>query len=305
MKRPSLDDLETFTAVARARSFRKAAAELGVSGSAISQVIRNLEERLGIRLLNRTTRSVSATEAGEQLLRSLQPALAEIAGAIEGIDAFRQKPAGSVRINAPAPAVEFMLAPLVEPFLKAYPDVNLELISDATSVDIVEERFDAGVRFGEELALDMVAVPLGPPLRYVVVGAPGYLEMRGTPCDPAELLNHQCLRQRFPSGRIFAWEFEKAGRAVTIAPQGRLTVSDARHLVRAAIAGLGLVRVLDDHVREPLADGQLAQVLGDWCPRIPSWFLYYPSRRQPPPAMRAFLDFLASRRSPPARAASG
>lgn len=296
MKRPSLDDLETFAAVARARSFRKAAQERGVSPSAISQVVRNLEDRLGLRLLNRTTRSVSATEAGEQLLRGLQPALAEIAGAIEGIDAFRRRPAGAVRINAPAPAVEFMLAPLVEPFLAAYPDVTLELISDATRVDIVEERFDAGVRFGEELALDMVAVPLGPPLRYVVVGAPGYLRARGAPGEPADLLAHQCLRQRFPSGRIFAWEFEKAGRAVTIAPEGRFTANDARHLVRAAVAGLGLARVLDDYVRQPLAVGQLSEVLADWCPRIPGWFLYYPSRRQPPPALRAFLDFLAVQR---------
>jgi DNA-binding transcriptional LysR family regulator len=169
MKRPSLDDLETFAAVARTRSFRKAAVERGVTGSAVSQAVRNLEDGLGVRLLNRTTRSVSATEAGEQRLR---PAFAEIAGALEDVDSFRRTPAGSVRINAPAPAVEFVLAPLVAPFLEAYPDVTLEIISDAASIDIVEGRFDAGVRFGEELALDMVAVPLGPPLRYVVVGAP-------------------------------------------------------------------------------------------------------------------------------------
>ena len=296
MKKPSLDDLETFAAVARTRSFRRAAAERGVTGSAISQAVRNLEEDLGVRLLNRTTRSVSATEAGEQLLRRLRPAFAEIAGALEGIDTFRQRPAGSVRINAPAPAVEFMLAPLVRPFLEAYPDVTLEIISDAANVDIVEGRFDAGVRFGEELALDMVAVPLGPPLRYVVVGAPAYLERQGTPRDPSDLLRHQCLRLRFPSGRVFAWDFEKAGRAVTIAPEGRLVANDARHLVRAAVAGLGLARVLDDYVRRPLAAGELVEVLGDWSPRIPSWFLYYPSRRQPPPAMHAFLGFLASRR---------
>ena len=236
-------------------------------------------------------------EAGEQLLQRLRPAFAEIAGALEDVDSFRRTPAGSVRINAPAPAVEFVLAPLVAPFLEAYPDVTLEIISDAASIDIVEGRFDAGVRFGEELALDMVAVPLGPPLRYVVVGAPAYLERRGAPRDPSDLLRHQCLRLRFPSGRVFAWDFEKAGRAVTIAPEGRLVVNDARHLVRAAVAGLGLARVLDDYVRRPLAAGELVEVLGDWSPRIPSWFLYYPGRRQLPPAMRAFLDFIARRRT--------
>jgi DNA-binding transcriptional LysR family regulator len=296
MKRPSLDDLETFAAVARTRSFRKAAVERGVTGSSISQVVRNLEERLGVRLLNRTTRSVSVTEAGEQLLRRLEPAFADVAGALEDINSFRQKPSGSVRINAPAPAVEFILAPLILPFLQAYPDVTLELISDATSVDIVQERFDAGVRFGEELALDMIAVPLGPPLRYIVVGAPGYLERHGVPREPSDLLRHQCLRQRFPSGRIFAWDFEKDGRDVTITPEGPLIVSDARYLVQGAIAGLGLTRTLDDYVRRPIEAGELAEVLGDWCPRIPSWFLYYPSRRQPPPALRAFLDFLAAQR---------
>ena len=259
--------------------------------------MRNLEERLGVRLLNRTTRSVSVTDAGEQLLRRLQPAFLEIAGAVEGVDTFRQRPAGSVRINAPGPAVEFMLAPLIEPFLEAYPDVTLEIISDANRVDIVDERFDAGVRFGEGLARDMIAVPLGPPLRHVVVGAASYLERRGTPREPSDLLHHYCLRQRFPSGKIFAWDFEKAERTVTFASEGRLIVNDAQHLVRVSVAGLGLARVLDDYVRQPLATGQLAEVLGEWCPRIPSWFLYYPSRRQLPPAMRAFLDFVARRRA--------
>ena len=296
MKQPSLDDLEIFAAVARTRSFTRTVVERGVSGSAISQAMRNLEERLGIRLLNRTTRSVSVTQAGEQLLHRLRPAFAEIAGAVEGIDTFRQTPAGSVRINAPFPAVEFMLAPLIEPFLKAYPDVTLEIISDANRVDIVDERFDAGVRFGEGLARDMIAVPLGPPLRYVVVGAPAYLDRQGTPREPSDLLHHQCLRQRFTSGRIFAWDFEKAGRTVTFAPEGRLIVNEARYLVRASVAGLGLARVLDDYVRQPLVAGNLVEVLGDWCPRIPSWFLYYPSRRQLPPAMRAFLDFVARSR---------
>lgn len=296
MKRPSLDDLETFAVVARTRSFRKAALERGVTGSSISQVVRNLEERLGIRLLNRTTRSVAVTEAGAQLLSRLQPAFAEVALALQEIDSFRGKPSGSVRINAPAPAVEFVLAPLVERFLRAYPDVTLELVSDAADVDIVDSRFDAGVRFGENIALDMIAVPLGPPLRYIVVGSPRYLEQRGTPSEPKELLKHDCIRLRFPSGRLFSWDFEKSGRAVTISPEGRLVVSDARYMIRGAVAGLGLAYLLNDYARQPLVDGDLIDVLGEWCPRIPSWFLYYPSRRLPPPAMRAFLDFLAAQR---------
>ncbi|MEN2978536.1 LysR family transcriptional regulator [Tistrella bauzanensis] len=309
MKRPNLAELEVFAAVADARSFRKAAAERGVSASALSQSIRNLEERLGVRLLNRTTRSVAPTDAGEQLLRRLRVALRDVAEAVDDIEGFRHRPAGTIRINAPNPAIDFVLQPLAKAFLDACPDVALELISDAAKVDIVDGGFDAGVRFGEELARDMIAIPLGPPLRYVVVGAPSYLRVNGTPATPDDLTGHNCIRQRFPGGTLFHWRFEKAGRAVAIAPEGRLTVSSAHHVMRAAQDGIGLGWVLDGYARPFLEAGTVVQVLDDWSPRIPEWYLYYPSRRQMPLAMRAFLDFIASRRSslhvpaapPPAR----
>lgn len=292
MRRVSLGDLEIFAAIARVRSFRKAAIERGVSASALSQVLRNLEERLGVRLLNRTTRSVSLTEAGEALLRRLRPALEDVEQAIEAAYAFRRTPAGTLRINAPAPAVEFILGPMIAPFLKAYPDIALEIVADAAFVDIVESGFDAGVRFGEELARDMIAVPLGPPLDYAVVAAPSYLAERGRPAEPDDLLGHNCIRHRFPGGTIFDWSFKKADREVTITPEGRLTVNDSRQAVRAAREGVGLARLPVDYALADLQAGRLVRVLQDWCPPLPSWFLYYPSRRQLPPAMRAFLDFI-------------
>lgn len=300
MRRVSLGDLEIFAAIARARSFRKAAIERGVSASALSQVLRNLEERLGVRLLNRTTRSVSLTEAGEALLRRLRPALQDVDQAIEAVYAFRRTPAGTLRINAPAPAVEFVLGPLIAPFLAAYPDIAFEIISDAAYVDIVESGFDAGVRFGEELARDMIAVPLGPPLDYAVVAAPGYLAKHGRPAEPDDLLGHNCIRHRFPGGTIFEWSFKKADREVSITPEGRLTVNDSRQVIRAAREGVGLARVLVDYVQAELQAGQLVRVLQDWCPLLSSWFLYYPSRRQMPPAMRAFLDFIKAPTDRPA-----
>jgi DNA-binding transcriptional LysR family regulator len=297
MRRPNLAELEAFAAVASARSFRKAAIERGVSASALSQTIRNLEERMGVRLLNRTTRSVAPTEAGERLLERLRPALAEITEAVDMVNDFRQRPTGTVRINAPVPAIEFILAPIAKAFLETHPDVSLELISDAARVDIVDGGFDAGVRFGEDLARDMIAVPLGGPLRYLVLGTPEYLERHGRPKKPEELLRHRCIRHRFPSGSIFVWRFEKGGREVTIAPEGPLTVNDPHMGLRAGLDGIGLVRLVEDYVRPAMDDGRLVPVLEDWCPRLPSWFLYYPSRRQMPSALRAFLDFIAAARA--------
>lgn len=300
MRSVSLSELEIFAAIARARSFRRAATERGVSASALSQALRNLEERLGVRLLNRTTRSVALTEAGEALLRRLRPALDDVGEAIAAVYAFRGTPAGTLRINAPAPAVEFILGPLIAPFLEAYPDITLEIVTDAAFIDIVESGFDAGVRFGEELARDMIAVPLGPPLDYAVLAAPAYLAKRGRPAGPDDLIGHTCIRQRFPGGSIFEWRFEKAGRAVSIHPEGRLTVSDSRQAIRAAREGVGLARTLVDYARDDLKAGRLVRVLQDWCPPLPSWFLYYPSRRQLPPAMRAFLDFIKAPKPAPA-----
>lgn len=292
MKSVNIGDLETFTAIARCGSFRKAATERGVSASALSQTMRQLEDRLGVRLLNRTTRSVALTQAGERLLGRLSPALDQVHEAVDEVNSFRQTPTGTVRINAPAPAVEHILAPLITPFLQEYPELGLEIISDAAMVDIVAGGFDAGVRFGKQLARDMIAVPLGPSLRYVVVGSPSYLALHGTPRKPADLLAHACIRQRFPGGTIFNWEFEKASKTETITPEGRLTLNDARHIAQAATDGLGLGRVLEEFVRPPLFEGRLVEVLADWSPRIPSWYLYYVSRRHTPAALRAFLDFI-------------
>ncbi|MFC4173820.1 LysR substrate-binding domain-containing protein [Microvirga sp. GCM10011540] len=292
MKSVDIGDLEVFAAIARSGSFRKAATVRGVSASALSQTIRQLEERLGVRLLNRTTRSVALTQAGERLLGRLVPALDQVQEAVDEINSFRQTPTGTVRINAPAPAVEHILAPLINPFLKEYPEISLEIISDAAKVDIVAEGFDAGVRFGKQLARDMIAVPLGPSLRYVVVGSPDYLAKYGVPQNPADLLTHVCIRQRFPGGTIFTWEFEKGRKKETITPEGRLTLNDARHITQAAMDGLGLAWVLEDFVRPSLSDHRLVEVLVDWSPRIPSWYLYYPSRRHTPVALRVFLDFI-------------
>jgi DNA-binding transcriptional LysR family regulator len=252
---------------------------------------------MGVRLLNRTTRSVAPTEAGERLLERLRPALAEITEAVDTVNGFRQRPTGTVRINAPVPAIEFILAPIAKAFLETHPDVSLELISDAARVDIVDGGFDAGVRFGEDLARDMIAVPLGGPLRYLVLGTPEYLERHGRPQKPEELLRHRCIRHRFPGGSIFVWRFEKGGREVTITPEGPLTVNDPHIGLRAGLDGIGLVRLVEDYVRPAIEDGRLMPVLEDWCPRLPSWFLYYPSRRQMPSALRAFLDFLAAARA--------
>lgn len=284
-------DLEAFVAVARAGSFRKAATDRGVTPSALSQAVRNLEERMQLRLLNRTTRSVSPTEAGEALLARLVPAFSDIEAAIDDVVSRRGRPAGRVRINAPAPAVDHLIAPLVPAFLEAHPEISLEVIEDARFVDIVAEGYDAGVRFGLEMARDMIAVPFGPPVVYAVVGAPCYLERRGVPLHPNDLLGHDCIRHRFPGGSIFAWRFARDGEAVDLTPEGRLTVNGSLQALRAARGGVGLARVVTSYVEEDLRSGRLVQVLRDWSPAIGNWHLYYPSRRQTPPAFRAFLEF--------------
>ncbi|MCR0984622.1 LysR family transcriptional regulator [Roseomonas populi] len=293
MRSRNLAELEAFAAIARARSFRKAAEERGVSVSALSLTMRTLEERMGVRLLHRTTRSVSPTEAGQLLLQRLQPALDDIAAAMDMVNDFREHPTGTVRINAPIPALEVCLAPLAGGFLAENPAVSLELISDAARVDIVEHGFDAGVRFGEDLARDMIAVPLGGPLRYLVLGTPDLLRRLGAPEQPEDLLRHRCVRHRFPGGGIFPWEFEKDGRKVTITPEGPLTVNDPRVALRAGLDGAGLIRLPEEYARPAIAAGQLVPVLEAWCPLLPSWFLYYPSRRQMSSAFRTFLDYVA------------
>src|SRR5690242_2832658 len=287
-----LRDLEAFVAVARTRNFRRAAAEQRVSVSSLSQRLRDMEERLGIRLVNRTTRSVALTEAGELLLARAAPALSDVAEALNQVRGLRDEPSGRLRINAPPPAIDLVLAPMIGPFLKAYPKVGVEIVGQSGFIDIVGAGFDAGVRYGEHLEQDMIAVPLGPPQRYALVAAPDYLARRGTPKHPRDLLGHDCIRIRFSSGTLLDWEFEKAGRAVKLSPPAKLVVNHPGPAMRAARDGTGFWLTFSDYVSEPIASGALVSVLEDWCAPFPGPFLYYPSRRQPPPALAAFVTFV-------------
>lgn len=287
-----LDHLEIFAQIVRAGGFRAAAAERGVSSSVMSQTMASLEQALGIRLLNRTTRSVAPTEAGERLLRELRPALDDIRSALTQLDRLRDQPSGTLRINAPAPAVDHVLCPLVFAFMETHPQVDFEIVSDAAMIDIVEQGFDAGVRFGQQLAPDMIAVPLGPPLRYAIVASPPYLQTRGTPRTPGDLVGHDCIRRRYPGGALATWEFAKDGETVEIAPGGRLTLGSAHQELQAALAGRGIAHVIEDYAAASIASGDLVEVLADWSPILPSWYLYYPSRRHHTAAMLAFLDLV-------------
>ena len=285
-----LDSFDVFAAIVRCGGFRTAALERGVSSSALSQTINALEETLGIRLLNRTTRSVSPTEAGQRLLDRLGPALSDIQLAIAEIDELRDSPSGTLRINAPAPAVDHLLCPLLFDFMETYPAVKIEVISDATMIDIVEHGFDAGVRFGKQLAQDMIAVPLGLPLRYAIVASPGYIEKNGRPETPQDLVGHDCIRRRFPGGTLVSWKFRNGSDEMDINPEGRLTLSSAHNELQAALAGRGIAHVFEEYARPHIDAGRLVEVLASWSPTLPSWFLYYPNRRLPSAAMRAFLD---------------
>lgn len=287
-----LDSLDVFAAIVRCGGFRAAALERGVSSSALSQTINALEEALGIRLLNRTTRSVSPTEAGQRLLDRLAPALSDIQLAIAEVDELRDSPSGTLRINAPAPAVDHLLCPLAFDFMEAYPAVRIELISDAAVIDIVEHAFDAGVRFGKQLAKDMIAIPLGLPLRYVIVASPDYIGRHGRPLTPHDLVHHDCIRRRFPGGTLVSWKFRKGSEELDINPEGRLTLSSAHNELQAALAGAGVAHVFEEYAKPHLDAGRLIEVLADWSPILPSWFLYYPSRRLPSAAMRAFLNYV-------------
>jgi DNA-binding transcriptional LysR family regulator len=288
-----LRDLDAFVAVARTRNFRRAALEQRVSVSSLSQRLRDMEERLGVRLMNRTTRSVALTEAGELLLARVGPAISDVGAALDQVRGLRGVPSGRLRINAPPPAIDLVLAPMVAPFLKAYPQIDLEIVSDSAFVDIVAAGFDAGVRYGEHLAQDMIAVPLGLPQRYAVVASPQYVAQHGRPKYPKDLLDHAAIRTRFGNGVMPDWEFEKAGRIVKVAPPAKLIATYLGLARRAALDGVGFWSTFDGYVREEVASGELVSVLEDWCPPFPGPFLYYPSRRQSPPALSAFVAFVA------------
>jgi DNA-binding transcriptional LysR family regulator len=293
MREFDLRDLDAFVAVARTRNFRRAALEQCVSVSSLSQRLRAMEERLGVRLMNRTTRSVALTEAGELLLASVAPAMLDVGDALDRVRGLRDVPSGRLRINAPPPAIDLVLTPMVAPFLKAYPQIDLEIVGDSSFVDIVSAGFDAGVRYGEHLAQDMIAVSLGPPQSYAVVASAQYVAQHGRPKQPKDLLDHACIRTRYGSGVIPDWEFEKAGRVVKVGPNGKLIAGYLALALRAVHDGLGFWFTFEGYVREAVQSGALVSVLDDWCAPFPGPFLYYPSRRQPPPALGAFVAFIA------------
>jgi len=288
-----LRDLDAFVAVARTRNFRRAAIEQRVSVSSLSQRLRDMEERLGVRLMNRTTRSVALTEAGELLLARVGPAISDVSDALDQVRGLRDVPSGRLRINAPPPAIDLVLAPMAAPFLRAYPQVDLEIVGESAFVDIVDAGYDAGVRYGEHLAQDMIAVSLGPPQRYAVVASREYVERHGRPKQPKDLLDHACIRTRFASGAMLDWEFEKAGRVVKVSPPAKLIATYLGLAMRAVHDGLGFWATFDGYVRDDVESGALVSVLDDWCATFPGPFLYYPSRRQPPPALAALVAFVA------------
>lgn len=291
-----LDDLNAFVAVASARGFRDAARASGSSASALSEAVRRLEARLGVRLLHRTTRSVAPTEAGQRLLERLGPALAEVEATLDVVNGFRDKPAGALRLNAPVSAARLVLPAIVPRFLAAFPDIRVEVIVDDNFVDVLAAGCDAGIRYDERLEQDMIAMPIGPRIqRFATAAASAYLDRNGRPEHPRELLGHACLRIRFSSGAMAPWEFERDGEAVRIDPAGPLIVGTAGATdlaVAAAIAGAGVVSLFEDWLRPHLESGALEPVLEPWWPRFPGPFLYYPGRRLPPAPLRAFIDFI-------------
>jgi DNA-binding transcriptional LysR family regulator len=298
MLRENLNDVVAFFAVARERSFTRAAAKLGVSQSALSHTIRGLEARLGLRLLARTTRSVAPTEAGERLLRTLGPRFDEIEAELAELSELRDKPAGTFRITSGEHAAEAILWPALAKLLPRYPDIKVELNVDYGLTDIVAERYDAGVRLGEQVAKDMIAVRIGPDFRMAVVGAPSYFARRPKPKHPQDLTGHDCINIRLPTyGSIYAWEFEKRGRALKVRVEGQLVFNNIALRVNAALAGLGLAYLTEDQVQEHVAEGRLVRVLGDWCPPFSGYHLYYPSRRQAAPAFALLVEALRYRSS--------
>lgn len=296
MPRDNLNELTAFLAVAREESFTRAAAKLGVSQSALSHTVRALEERLGVRLLTRTTRSVSPTEAGERLARTVGPRLDEIEAEIAALSALREKPAGTIRITAGEHAADAILWPALAKFLPDYPDIKVEIIVDYSLTDIVAERYDAGVRLGEQVARDMIAVRIAPDMRMAVVGSPAYFAKWPKPRTPQDLTNHNCINLRLPTyGGLYAWEFEKAGRELKVRVEGQLVFNTAALRMNAVLAGLGLAYLPEEQVTALLADGRLVRVLADWCAPFPGYHLYYPSRRQATPAFSLLVDALRCR----------
>jgi DNA-binding transcriptional LysR family regulator len=296
MQRGNLDDLLAFLAVGRERSFTKAAAKLGVSQSALSHTIRELEARLGVRLLTRTTRSVAPTEAGERLIRTVGPRFEEIEAELAAVSELRERPAGTIRITATDYAADTILWPKLAKFLRAYPDIKVEIVVDYGFTDIVAQRFDAGVRSGEDVAKDMIAVRISPDMRIAVVGTPSYFRGRPEPKRPQDLIDHNCINLRLSThGGLYAWEFEKGGRELRVRVEGQLAFNGSFQMLNAALGGFGLAYVPEDLAQPHVAKGRLKRVLEDWCPPYSGYHLYYPSRRQPSAAFALFVDALRHR----------
>jgi DNA-binding transcriptional LysR family regulator len=296
MPRQNVNDLIAFLAVARERSFTRAAAQLGVSPSALSHTIRALEERLGVRLLTRSTRSVAPTEAGERLFLTVGPRFDEIDAELARLSEYREKPAGTIRITAGDHAAKAVLWPKIERLLPQYPDIRIEINVDHTFTDIVAERYDAGVRLGEQVAKDMIAVRVGPDLRMAVVAAPSYFAKRPPPKAPQDLTDHNCINLRLPTlGGLYAWEFEQGERELKVRVDGQLVFNDASQMLTAALAGSGLAYLMEDVAQPYIASGALERALEDWCPPFQGYHLYYPSRRQSSPAFALLVEALRYR----------
>lgn len=289
-------NLAAFLAVARERSFTRAAAKLGLSQSALSQAVRSLEASLGLRLLSRTTRNVSTTEAGERLLRTLGPHFDSIDAELAALGALRDKPSGTIRITSSEHATDTLLLPALARLLPDFPDLHVETVIEFGLTDIVAERYDAGIRLGEQIAKDMIAVRIGPDLRMAAVASPAYFEGRKRPKRPKDLTEHACINLRLPTyGGLYAWEFEKNGRALHVRVEGQVTLNSAGPALEAALLGLGIAHLPEDMVRAHLAAGRLTRVLEDWCPPFPGYHLYYPSRSQPAPGFVLLIEALRYR----------
>jgi DNA-binding transcriptional LysR family regulator len=298
MDRENASDLLAFLAVARERSFTRAAAKLGISQPTLSQTVRDLEERLGVRLLNRTTRSVAPTQAGERLFQTLAPRFEEMDRELSALRELRQKPAGTIRLTATEYAADAIVLPALARILPDHPDIKVEIAIDYGLMNIVAEQYDAGIRPGELVAKDMIAVRVGPDLRMAVVGAPSYFAERKRPRTPQDLTRHNCINLRLPThgGSFYTWEFEKNGRDVNVRVEGQLVFNGAGAMLSAAVKGFGLAYLMEGHVQPYLSNGQLVRVLSDWCPPFSGYHLYYPSRRQPSPAFSLLVEALRYRR---------
>ncbi len=296
MRASGLVELDAVVAVARHRNFRAAAIELGLSRSALSQAVAGLEARLGVRLFNRTTRSVSLTEAGARFVAGVAPALGEIRDAMEAANSSRATPAGVLRINAAPGAARLLLNSLMFEYLRRYPEMKVDIVAESRLIDIVVDGFDAGVRLIEQAPQDMIAVPFGPEMRMVVVGAPAFLEGRTPPRTPHDLLAHPCIRIRLPNGMLYRWEFERHGESVRVDVDGPLTLDDGPMLLDAALAGVGFVYLTESFIGKELAEGRLVRVLEDWSPPFPGLCLYYPGRRHVPAGLRALIDLIQEKR---------